>query len=143
MTAKKAKEIKPVNITGKNAERAYKILNEVPVGDRTLYDVVFDKKPNDILSKLNPSELSEFMKISTTINALPKEKQEAESMKLAERFPGLLTIANDDEFEIRKALRLNEQQTHELAELYTGLKSGNFMEVVENAYLYITFLRDL
>ena len=139
MTAEK----KEVNHSALNAEKAYKLLDEIEYKDRTLYDIAFEVNTDDVFENLNAEQTKELYAIRKQMDnaKTPKQKEELES-KIFEKFSGALTKPIVDlDFRIKKVLRMNSGKARELSELYTGKKTQDFMEVVENCVLYITFLK--
>jgi len=152
MTAKKTKKENglelqiPVieNHSAQNAEQAYKILTEIQVGDKTLFDIVFDaKESNEFIGKLNNTQRAEFIK-------LIKENEKSGGdrtqflLELVEKFPNAIDQETTTAmYEIKKVLLINGEKTRQLAELYTGKKIIDFKEAVGYAFLYIIFLKQV
>lgn len=132
-----------VNYSALNAEKAYKLLDEIEYEGATLYDIAFENKQTDILANLKPEERTEFFKLAGESAGKSKKEQQELTIKLMEKFPNAVGTASDYEFKIRKILRMNGEKARELSELFTGRADSDFMEVVENCILYITFLRGL
>ena len=129
------------NFGAENAEKAYKLLDTIKVNEKSLYDIVFDDKSLTGVDKLSPEKKAQFFDfIAKNNNREDKEKLGVEIMK---KFPEIIATETGNEFLIKKALRLNSNETFKLAEFYTGTKSKDLMEAVEFAKLYISFLADM
>jgi len=142
--ARQGKVAKP-NFTGLNAARAYKILDEIIIDGVSLYDTVFKNKAISALDKMTQQEQTEYIALQAKMEAEQNEdnKLEIRNEMITKFSRKFIEFADEGNFEISKALRQNPEKTFELAELYSGTKTDDFLEAVGYAKSYITFLKEV
>ena len=135
------KEDTQPNYSALNAERAYKLLSEIQIGEKTLFDMIFDlNKGDDILSNISPENRAEFAVMIEKMSNAKEEDRNTLTIELMKKFPEALQNSGRLTLEIKKVLIQNSEKTKELSELFTGSKTEDFREAVGNALSYIMFL---
>lgn len=147
MAKPKNKETKlkeTVNLSAKNAEKAYILMDQIVYDEKSLYDVVFNNSNSLDLDVLTPERRKAFFELSAKIaKEKNKDKQSELSSDVMLQFPELIQLNSDNDFIIKKHLRMNAEKCKQLAELYLGKKPTDMMEAVEQSQLYISFLREV
>jgi hypothetical protein len=142
----KNQENKP-NYSALNAERAYKILSEIQIGDKTLFDMIFDmNKGDDILGnfeKISDEKRVEFGNMLTRLQQSSGDERNIVVIDMMKKFPEVITKNGNKALEIKKVLIQNSEKAKELSELFTGSKTEDFREAVGNALSYIMFLAEV
>lgn len=139
-----AKQENKPNYSALNAEKAYKILSEIQIGEKTLFDMIFDlQQTDDILGNLGsiPEEKRlEFGNMLSKLQSAEGDERNIVLIDMIKKYPEVVKKNGNKALEIKKVLIQNGEKTKELSELYTGTKTDDFLEAVGNALSYIMFL---
>jgi len=141
MARVKKDETAKFDLSALNAAKAYEVLAKIPVGEKTLFDLIFDlNKSENPAEKVSKEDREEYVDLSVKLSKSTGEERESVAKEIMIKFPEALRKSNILDIEIKKALILHQEQTNELSELFTGVKTPYLKEAIGNALSYIMFL---